>query len=397
MKRIIFAVVAVLLAVSFVTCDEWMLPGDDDAIVEYTDVEYSQDGKQIKICIDGTKPIPVTKGQKRAMSRDLALMAYDFFEVIFVSGATIARASWELGQPAGISGVARGINYASMSTDPYACMFVGKTDGKTLLGVGMIMDVDATPGANVLVNSGYVTFAVSAIQTGLAIGGESLAVAGVPIDSFDFASGGSTGTYTSRVGHSSRSALGGVSYPMYSLNPEIDVTQFAVYKFGYIENTGDAPTLTTTNINLAIKIAGPIEIQKRLPRYMDSGHYLVPRSHIDTKSTVILRTAQAVNSSFSGQVDLTFTTKGSGIFSFYIKIPVYMVRTAATAPNFKDEDSTNSGPKPVKWFITTGLDSELYSLDDGKSSGGCVLMGAGISDLEFLIINWKWIEEPAGP
>jgi len=401
MKKIIFAVIAVLFALSFVTCDDWTLPFGDDEVVEYTDVEYSQDGSQIKIYIDGTKPIPVTKGQKRAMSRDLALMAYDFFEVIFEAGAgssTIARATWELGQPAGISGVLRGVDYGTMSgstpsaTLGNACLFVGKTDGKTLLGVGQLTNVDdaATPITSVSAAAHFVLFSVAAIQTGLAIEAEDATAAGVALDSFKYTGGSG---YTTRVTHSSRSPLGGVDYPMYSLDPTLNATTIATYGFGFVTNT----TVTEANILKAIKIAGTgvngIEIQKRLPRYMDSGHYLVPKTHIDTKSTVVLNgTAPAVASDFTGSVELLLTAKGTGVFSFYIKIPVYMVRTSnSTTPDFAADDSTNSGPKPVKWFITTGLDSELYSLDDGKSSGGCVLIGVGVSSLEFLEIKWGWI------
>jgi len=33
----------------------------------------------------------------------------------------------------------------------------------------------------------------------------------------------------------------------------------------------------------------------------------------------------------------------------------------------------------------------LYSLDDGLSAGGCVLMGVGAAALDWLEIDWEWV------
>jgi len=91
--------------------------------IEYTDVEYSEDGTGVTIYLNGVG-VPKTPAQ-RAMTKDLAMAAYDFIEVIFMNGSDVCRASWVLGEPAEINNVAAG-NYTSTSTSPAACMFVGR-------------------------------------------------------------------------------------------------------------------------------------------------------------------------------------------------------------------------------------------------------------------------------
>jgi len=107
MKKIAITGLVIFLAMFVVTCDEGLPKGE--AEVEYTDVVYSEDGSTITLYLDGIG-VPKTQAQ-RAITRDLAKMAYDYFEVVFIADSTpsslpvYARAQWELGQSAGISGV----------------------------------------------------------------------------------------------------------------------------------------------------------------------------------------------------------------------------------------------------------------------------------------------------
>jgi len=462
-----------LLVMFFVTCDDFIPFGPAEEKVEYTDVEYSEDGSTVTVYLDG-KGVPVTKAQ-RAITRDLAKMAYDYFEVVFIgkAGASqiVARAQWELGQTAGISGVERDIDYrwSTATTATYATpekialMFVGKKDDKTLLGVGQIAEVDHSaklpsgtdpkdwaeaikdtsppngltaygtfvPGlvsgsgslpstvyAYISSNSTSITFYVEAVKTGLLVDKEfpkddtthaavyTTENLDILTDSFNFTGDATTITptkpagttgYANRIGHSKRQnpGNGNTDYPIYSLPDGVNDVQLAIYEFkgapAYfakgIKYVGDVVKGTSPNF----KADDGIAIEKRFPRYLVGGRYLQLKESVDTDTTVELDVAHTdyakeilEGSSLNPVVPLKFITLGSGVFSFYIEIPVYMLT---------NKKGTNHGDlQPIKWKLRTGLGSELYSLDSGKSSGGCVLMGIGDIDLDWLEIYWEWLK-----
>jgi len=76
-KILLIGIILILVIVFAGSCNEDIA---DEAEIEYTDVVYSADGSQVSIYLDGAK-VPVTKAQ-RAMTRDLAMMAYDYLEVV---------------------------------------------------------------------------------------------------------------------------------------------------------------------------------------------------------------------------------------------------------------------------------------------------------------------------
>jgi hypothetical protein len=413
MKKIAFIGIVIFLVLFMVTCEEWF-PGDND-IVGYTDVVYSKDGTMVTVYLDGAK-VPVTKAQ-RAMTTNLAKMAYDYIEVIFDTGVTggLARASWELGQSAGISGVTRGINYLTTGAGhtpagtaaPKALMFAGKKDGKTLLAVGNIRDVDhkAAAGAPELSATGgwlttitsdteCVTFYLDAIKTGLKASNDDDIAYGydakVTLASFE----SSDTTLDDLFKEAKRSSLGNLYYPLYPLpNPEaIAGPDFQDYPASYKFDGG-------ADIYAAyIKLRGLPVIQTRLPRYLDGGRYLQLKSNIDTDSTVKLDRGTTYPSTLvitpgayplAGAlpplvptIPLLIKPIGSGVFSFNIEIPVVMLT---------DQGADNAGPRAEIWKIRTGLGSEFYSIDDGASSGGCVLMGIGVKSLDWIEIDWEWL------
>jgi hypothetical protein len=429
MKKILFVGIAVILAVFLVTCDVFFPKEDED--VEYTDVVFSEDGMTVTVYLDGAT-VPVSKTDYRAMSTRLSKMAYDYLEVVFISGSTVARAQWELGQSAGISGVARGaagtgINYefvntvlASTPTAPpsppatylpptvaapngVALMAVGRKDGKTLLGIGQIGHVDSlkyaisNTGANigypvtidavVLPSTQSVTFYIESVKTGLLVGTETTTVNdyGIKFDSLKFTT--TTPAQTIQA-DSKRSNLGGINYPLYSL-PEAAAAsvQEGTYTFeGAAVTYKGQLMLNRFYPTWATGVSPFVDVEMRIPRYMDSGRYLQPKTNIDVRSTVeSLAYAKAPLNLFDNVVDLTFTRvgTGTGIYSFFIQIPVVLMTKAP---------GTNGGSiQPIIWNIRTGLGSELYSLDDGLASGGCVLMGIGVSDLDVLDIEWAWV------
>jgi len=423
MRKIMFAGIAVFLVIFAVTCDSFQPfdPDDDDAILYYTDVEYvdMDEGSQITVYIDGSKPVPVTKKAQRAMAeramtKNLAKMAYDYLEVIFVSNGTIARAYWELGQSAGISGVNRNdgennYEWATGKTDGVALLFVGKKSDKTLLGIGQILQVDRSPKmvtpyvwgtdglpttvggdpyeATIVEKTQSVTFWVEAVKTGLLIksedvDGTSEIETKVSYDSFT-----STDTNAKIRADATRSSLGNQNYPMYPLPPpEKSITSdgppivygpyktyTASYTFG-----GAAETFIK---EIILEEDAEVAVEKRFPRYMDGGRYREPQNKVDIDTEVWVTTQPTV---YTNVVPLTFRPLGYGIFSFYIEMPVFMLT---------DVKGTNGGEiEPIIWKLRTGLGSELYSMDDGLSNGGCVLMGIGVSALDWLEIYWDWVK-----
>jgi len=454
MKKIAITGMIIFLVMFVVTCDGGLTKGEE--AVEYTDVVYSEDGSQITLYLDGVG-VPKTQAQ-RAITRDLAKMAYDYFEVIFIArtgspGPTsdvIARAQWELGQSAGISGVYRGTAsetghdyiWAPGKINNVALMFVGTKNDKTLLGVGKIAEVDHSaatsktplgwdeavadggysnpfvPGnddttagkgipntvfAYIRPNTASVTFYVDAVKTGLLIEDE---IAGtneslILTDSFNFTGNGTTTGYTTREDHSIRQAPSSGSsalYPIYSL-PEIKKSvQLAEYAFDGAAETFAKEirfnAAATKSVGSGFEPAKGIAIEKRFPRYLEGGRYRALKENIDTDTTVVLDTT-ITGGDYTALIEagdpliptipLKFTTQGTGVFSFYIDIPVYMITT---------DEGTNSGTlQAIVWKLRTGLGSELYSIDSGKSSGGCVLMGIGKIDLDWLEIYWNWLDD----
>jgi len=379
MRKFLFAGMVVLIALFMGTCEDG-IPEND---LEYTDVVYSDDGSRVTLYLDGVG-VPVTNAQ-RAMSTRLSKMAYDYLEVIFLNSTVIARAQWDLGQSAGISGVVRPENYGygdGTKTDKIALLAVGRKEGRTLLGIGQIAAVDdsdivansyvsatgmpTTIVSTVNEDSKSVTFYVEAVKTGLIVKTPTTGADVTTVDSF-LKTGEAGGAAWA---DSSHTKLGSSSYiPTYPLPDTAGATLDAQYKFF------GAPKTYSKQL-----VGDKVVAQPRFPRYQENGRYRQIQATIDMKTTV----EGELNSSDDSIVDLLFTVKGSGIFSFYIERPVVMLTSGK---------GTNTGElPPVNWKIRTGLGSELFSLDDGVSGGGCVLMTIGKIELEdWLEIQWEWL------
>jgi len=349
-----------ILAMLFVTCGSDKISEEADEI-EYTDVEYEEDGTGVTIYLDGVG-VPKSRAQ-RAISTDLAKMAFDFIEVIFIDGG-IVRTSWVLGESAKVNN----INTGSYGSILKACMFVGRDDRKILLGVGKLTSTN-TGGTNITADTRSVTFSIAAIQSGLLAGSEALNApvngGSVVANSFNYtyvdAAGGG-----SRIDSSFRKPLGGIQYPVYVISDRSTVNS-ASYNFAFSDNATDCQS--------AIKHVGstnPPVVQKKTPRYMKSVWYEEPRNAIDAYTEVVLSGYNpGPGDSLVLPITLTFSMYGNsgGLFAFNIQIPVYMVDNGKAVKN--------GGPDAVTWYIRTGVGTEFYSLDDGVSRGGCVLMFIG--------------------
>jgi len=387
-KKILITGVVLLLVMFFIgTCDALLSEEDE---IEYTDVVYSENGREVTIYLDG-ETVPITKSAKRAMSRDLAEMAYDYLEVVFVNNSAVARASWELGDPAGISGIDRSdtvIDYGNIYSDtgPCACLFVGKSSDKTLLGFGKIIKTNSTANGNVTTSTKSVTFGLAAVQTGLVVTGEAAPPAnprGVLVSSLAIADSTST-----LLGLGSGAVK--TSFPLYTFETvSADVSKAGTYTFGL---SGAASLIT--GYWTAVRTTGTLpKVQRREPRFVDGGTYRQPKARTDTKTRINLAATYtaALDAQFANPVAFTVDLKpqSSGFLSFFIEVPVFNVTSLAAGKN--------GGPDAEVWKLRTGYGSDLYNLDDGVNSGGCALLGVGPNADDFLIIEWEFLPDTVTP
>ena len=438
MKKLAFSGMVILIVLFLGTCGVGGPTGTDNGVVEYTDVVYSYaaDGSpQVTLYLDGTK-VPVTRSQ-RALTTDLAKMSHDFYEAVFWYQGTptrIARASWEIGQAAGIRGVHRtewdgttgGIDYSSSqggipsaAGDASAVIFVGRTSDKTLMGIGHLT---STTGPDYAGPLGYkitdktvsVTFTVSAIETRLNIAtgldtpvlpgslnygnvtsfvtASGYKTPGVGQDPYGVPSVSVTKAYNDTTAGelAKNQTLDEISFPYYTL-PVTQSSVKAKYTFYYRLNAVDNP-MALDYAGIRIRDEGPTgspqpEVIKRWPRYLVGGQYRYIENKIDFGTIVTfdksLPTASTLanTSAFNGVVGFNFdTTAGnaSGLFSFTFAIPVYAMTTAA---------STNGGPSYVTWSLKPGFSTNLYALDNGIEAGGCILMGVNVGALDWIEIK----------
>ena len=431
------AVTVVLAALLLVTCDLIFPPnGSEDG--EYTDVIYSSDGRLLTVYLrpdgmgDDVKPGPDTYGvprtaEQRALSLELAKMSHDYFEAVFVNGTTIARATWEIGMPAGISGVGRGADYTPITGTTASIIFVGKKTGKTLLGIGQLVKVDNTivPASGtmpqILAGTKSVTFGVYPLQTG--VGFINTATGGPPapppnwalrpLKTFlqNYGSGTISDTVTLANGQNIALQLG-AEYPLYKLpevgEPPVAKTILASYSIGGIDDAATNTGLTNAGV-VAVKpnffsaciLADKLEIIKRTPSFLYKGQIFDAVGEVIDMVTTVTPTnnqsfASATPETFTNPIEMTIqqTNQSTGLFAITFQVPVYAITpnpvSDGVAPNpptvGEPMTSSNGGPPATKWYIRPGYNQYQYLLDDGESAGGAVMLGSGVSGLDWLDI-----------
>ena len=456
-------VVTLLLAASLlVTCDLLFPPEDDGG--EYTDVEYETVGakgnervKTVKVYLKpdnldkDVTPGPGTYGVKksaeqrrieRALSLEGARMSHDYFEAVFMPNATeVARAAWEIGQPAGISNLRR--NGSQYNTFPKgagsAVIFVGKKTGKTLLGVGWVTAIDNQSsgtiwGAGVVAGTESITFTVSALATWIGFNGATPATplvtpftlnttrwdigpaaTGFPTNpataTFVVSSVGTTADEASTRGENISPRGTGAIFPMFWL-PTVkgvtgDFVANALYRIGgltaattgvtdqpdlsnmiYIWGDRDAiggsyPAQIAEPNTLAVTstLKGGLQWIKRTPAFMSGGINYEINDTFHDKKTKIEDTTRTGYPGADAQfpatgLPVTFEMKtaagnsSGGIFAVTFQVPVYAL---------KPDRAYNSGTlPPEKWWIRPDYSQYQYLLDNGKDSGGAVLLGTDV-------------------
>jgi len=404
-----------LVALFLATCDAdfFGLGKDKDKVVEYTDWEYKDnpDGTaSLTLWLDGTKPVPV-ENNYRALGFEIARRSHDYFEAVFVHDDVVARASWEIGQAAGIRGVARGQNYGNVSGTTAAYIVVGRKVGErvgTLLAAGNLTHVNGVSSDLVGPGARNVTFTVAALTTRIgydfslpdtdvpssfkdpdrntfvtAVKGTPPSVANTQADIAVF-KGGATFTIFGLPGPTAATpANGDVTAATYTfkfvgfdgtndVSPIVDPIGGLFYYGDSLDLLLDPPVADVDEI---------IQVMERIGLYNVMGQrYDVVEADLDTVTRVNY-SGSAVGSGdpFAAAIPLEFTVKkdSGGAFAFTFQIPVYAVTNAL---------STNGGPYFTKWYIRPGHGTAQYLLDNGSTAGGAVLMGVGIGALDWLDI-----------
>jgi hypothetical protein len=386
---IFFAAAAILVSFLF-TCKPLaggVSDGDYDESggggITYTDVDYSPDGKSLTIYLDGSTPVR----HSRALNYSLAVLGHDLFEVAFISqSGKIARAVWEKGSAAGVSGVERGINYST--ADPTgltaagygaAIIFVGKKSDRTLLAVGKLTGADGggLP-TEITANTRSVTFTVDPLKAGV--------TDNINTTSFTLNGGTDVGLVT----------ISDRDFPLFNVDAALDcVTVTAEYRF---DTTGG--TLNSTYVNGILR-GGPMRVADasdypalpevpgyRVPRYpagdgenqkwkVSTVSLINPLPYVNTDTYVGPANNTNGTTVFVNPATFTIgptdTNHGGQPFAFSFEIPVYPLTN-------NDGRGTigPSTPNNFMWYIRPGYDSYWLDLDDGiGGSGGAILLGTG--------------------
>jgi len=420
MKKTIFAVLIVALALTFVTCQPELAEGIGDDGIEYTDWEYEIDADgtgRMTMYLDGYQ-VPVRSSRQRALNLELAKMSHDFFEAVFVGAdGHVARTTWEIGQPAGISGVRRSATqtYDLVAGTSSSVVYVGKkTPTPTLLAIGVLIAVkdgppSSTPRGDFIVSAAAqsVTYRVYPVTTEVGFVGDTVTLKAA--GTFKTAAGDTTSSYTSITAGNTLgsnvnlSRAGTAVYPWFTLpeipsnlapeipgsppTPAVTRTIKASYTITGLTSTAESSPYPTTNfagdLLTSAMVVAPLEAMKRVPAYilngvtydasgvMDQGTIVTPTNNITgpTTATPPVYTAFLATTDF----DLIQTYKSTGIFAFTFQVPVYAITGAAT---------NNGGPEAQRWYIRPGYQQYQFLLDDGENMGGAIMIGtgAGISD-----------------
>jgi len=416
MKKLALAGILIFLAMLFVTCD---VPEFEEDI-EYTDVVYSADGSTVTLYLDGVG-VPVTKAQ-RALNKTLAMMGYDYLEAVFTygdsgvgattagAGVTVARAAWEIGQTAGISGVYRtsgaGVSYADFNhtaaaTAGSAVIFVGKKSDKTLLGIGNLTHVDDQAGSSITSLTRSVTFTVTALQTNIGLIAPATVL--TTQNSFVTNAGGTTSGSPAVISATPAfgitpvqfNALGGTVYPIFTLP---DPTAVAATNpnggfSGVIKATFtiSGSTLGTAHPQFsAVLQRVNIMFTKRFPRYIERGQNRDINQLIDTKTlfrvtshlglTGTPATPVRLGGTNSNVIEMEFETSptSTGVFAILFRLPVIALTQTP---------STNGAEDATWWNIRPGFGGQLYNLDSGEGAGGAILLSIGQTALDWIDIK----------
>jgi len=376
MKKLIYAVFAALLALSFTACGNLGQPSEDNTqSVTYGNVTYGYENGNITgvtLPLDGRG---TNRSAARAISKDIANELYDFFEVVFFDGTNVARASWDINKSMNIGNVPRGdatygIDYGEVyrtthtpgggiaADEGTATLFVGKTgpNGLTLLAIGKVLEVDNVSATIVKASSRSVTFGLAAFVADTS------------------PSSGSSFQITSATSMTpARTPILLNSVPVLS---SYNLNKSAIHTTTYTLGSSAPSSLPASDMVKAARINGTPNISDtfkiRVPS-LSMGKYSVDFTNI-YQSGIISATGRSITLGAAGSelpnpISINFsTTATEGVTSLYFDIPVYAITTSTT-------NVSGSQPVSQKWFVRPGINP--LSLDAGNM-GACILISNGM-------------------
>jgi len=358
MKKLIFAVLAALLAFALVTCDlETPLDG-------IPNVEYAKDLSSVTFRLDGGG---TAKSISRALTLQMAQAGLELFEVVFYDGTTVARASWEIGKTVSIKDVptvAAGTNYGSVTpstTVPSAVLFAGKKNG-ILLAVGKITAVDGIVGATTIFpTSTTATFGLAALLGNVKTDFElNVSNDATPYEPTDFTINVDYGQFTS--------TFNGADFLVNAIKAGTEDFG-AIYTLSTSATTFDIDAMLPA---IRYKDTGKETVAFQQPLFQTiTGHeslnpeYYPAGISVEIFDTLIDDGALPFT---DGEISFYISTldkslNGDGIISFYFDIPVYALTNIA---------SSSVPPISSKlWYLNSGS-APLY-IDNGRSGGAIFL------------------------
>jgi len=386
MKRLFFTVFVVLQALAFITCDAVLLNTAGDKTDDFIDVLYSEDGKTLTLYLEGSVP---NTNRSRALTAELAEKGHDFYEVVFVydadgvdGGEIVARASWQIGEPASVSGVYRnstGVDYSNVSGHKTpttgggsAVLFVGRKSDGVLLAVGTLTSVD-TGGTTITSATKTVGFSIAALVSGVSLhpASSSFLTAGE--------GGGNTDHTNIDPAHTVRSKLnlGQKEFPKYDL-PSGKSIIAASYEIGVVSGA------TYSVYEKGIKLAATPSVKEIYPHYTLGNSTYEITTEFDTNTKVTITNNDDIGDVFENLIEFNINTLTStgGYTSFYFSVPVYAIINAPSA----------GGTASITWKIQSGIGTAITHLDNGEGGGGAILLGIGTSgDIGFNIGPSPWL------
>ena len=376
LSKLIFSVSLPVFALFILTCNFSVPNTEESNEIVWTDVVYTDDGKGVKIYLEGGEYAPAS----RALSLPLAKLGHDFFEVVFLhnednnpANYKVARAFWESGQNAAISGVSRGVDYSNISMNPplgggSAVLFVGRKEDKTLLALGTLTQVDGMTGSLITSTAKSVTFTVDALKGGIhknaANSSFKTSALGYPSQTV---SSGSTEIVEARVIAK--------FYPLFRLSPT-SVTRPISAEYTFELDKGGMSGFNAFGIIIAN--AGTT-VDKIIPQYtLPNGAVFKHSGQTDTVTIVTLannrpQTPPAANGTkFANPVQFSIALNNApepSVFSLIFSMAVHALSAQGDA---------------VRWYLRPGYGTYLYDLDDGLGgTGGAILLGTG----DFTIVD----------
>jgi hypothetical protein len=319
----------------------------------------------------------------RALSRPLALLGHDYFEVTFLynengnaANYKIARAAWELGEPAGVSDVygtsvsAPGINYNSVGIPANgqgsAVLFVGKKFDKTLLAVGVLSHIDGVAVAtnpNISSNTKKVSFELNAIRAGI--------IAGNVAESSFKTTPAQTAIESIKIGDR--------WFPFFNVHRGLGGTPANVTA-SYEFRTASA-VHPFSFYSPAIRLAGAVYTENIRPKYIQPPDIVKDNFEYSYNSGIVFNVTAptAIGSAFTGTVNFSFSTgaMSEAVCALIFRVPVYAVADGG-----------------VDWYVRPDYNQYFRDLDgSAEGNGGAVLIGV---DIEGVVFRGLFVDDSAG-